>query len=303
MHRKSSTAIERLVALRALIIAVVSRTGVAVIQILAAALEFLRGVPAVAVKAVAASPASARSAGLAAVAALGAAFTFVRGLRLSDLRAAVAALVRRRGTAAGLAYASVLLLAVVAGGSALVQAEPTETPTVAVADAQDRLDAAERAGRSSRTDAGPAPAATDAAAAAPPPPPPDWVAPMVDIPLSSCYGPRWGRMHRGLDFAGQDGTPIRAVGAGTVFAAGWLYPGYGNSVVIDHGNGYLTHYAHARALNVVAGQQVKPGDLIAWEGNTGNSTGPHLHFEVHRGLWNQVDPAAFLRERGVKVGC
>jgi murein DD-endopeptidase MepM/ murein hydrolase activator NlpD len=110
-------------------------------------------------------------------------------------------------------------------------------------------------------------------------------------------------LHRGLDFAGQDGTPIRAAGAGTVFAAGWLYPGYGNSIVIDHGNGYLTHYAHARALNVVAGQQVKAGDLIAWEGNTGNSTGPHLHFEVHRGLWNQVDPAAFLRERGVQVGC
>jgi murein DD-endopeptidase MepM/ murein hydrolase activator NlpD len=302
MHRKTSTAIERLGALRALIVAVVSRTGVAVIQILAIALGFLGGVPVVAVKTVAAAPASFRTARLAAVAALGVAFTFVRGLRLSDVRAAIATLVRRRGAAAGLAYASVLVLAVVAGGSALAQSEPNETPTVAVADAQDRLAAAERADRSSRTDAAPAPAAADAASAAPAPPP-DWVAPMANAPLSSCFGPRWGRLHRGLDFAGQDGSPIRAVGAGTVVAAGWLYGGYGNSTVIDHGNGYLTHYAHARALNVAAGQQVKAGDVIAWEGNTGNSTGPHLHFEVHRGLWNQVDPAAFLRERGVKVGC
>ena len=127
---------------------------------------------------------------------------------------------------------------------------------------------------------------------------------MPGAPLSSCYGWRWGAMHQGLDFAGRNGTPILAAGAGTIIGTGWLYAGYGISVLIDHGQGLLTHYAHASSVNVVVGQHVTPGMIIAYEGSTGDSTGPHLHFEVHVGqLWSQVNPAPWLRERGVAIGC
>jgi murein DD-endopeptidase MepM/ murein hydrolase activator NlpD len=132
---------------------------------------------------------------------------------------------------------------------------------------------------------------------------PDWVLPM-SAPISSCFGPRWGTMHQGLDFAGDAGTPIHAVGAGTIFAAGWIYSGYGISAVVDHGNGFLTHYAHMSELAVSPGQWVNAGDVIGYEGSTGDSTGPHLHFEVHQGMWNQVDPAPWMRDHGVPIdGC
>jgi murein DD-endopeptidase MepM/ murein hydrolase activator NlpD len=132
---------------------------------------------------------------------------------------------------------------------------------------------------------------------------PAWVNPMPGVPFTSCYGQRWGALHAGIDFAGPAGQRIRAAGKGHVVSTGWRYPGYGISVLIDHGNGYLTHYAHASRVLVRAGQEVRAGQPIAIEGSTGNSTGPHLHFEVHRGLWNQVDPAAWLRSRGVPIGC
>ena len=86
--------------------------------------------------------------------------------------------------------------------------------------------------------------------------------------------------------------------------AGDVGDGYGNSVLIDHGNGYLTHYGHqsrARGPRGRAGRR-RPG--IGYEGSTGDSTGPHLHFEVHQGsMWNQIDPAPFLRARGIDVAC
>jgi murein DD-endopeptidase MepM/ murein hydrolase activator NlpD len=132
---------------------------------------------------------------------------------------------------------------------------------------------------------------------------PAWVNPMPGAPLSSCYGPRWGTMHQGIDLAGKPGTKILSVGAGTVFATGWTYSGYGISVVVDHHNGYLSHYAHASKALVSPGQAVKPGTPLALEGSTGNVTGPHLHFEIHHGMWNQIDPAAWLRARGVEIGC
>lgn len=133
---------------------------------------------------------------------------------------------------------------------------------------------------------------------------PDWVHPMPGAVTTSCYGPRWGTMHMGVDLAMPAGTPIRAVGAGTVIYAGWVFSGYGISVVIDHHNGYLTHYAHASETTVSVGQNVKPGQVIALEGSTGDSTGPHLHFEVHQGMWNQIEPTSWMRERGVTIeGC
>lgn len=139
----------------------------------------------------------------------------------------------------------------------------------------------------------PAPAAQAAA---------DWVHPMPGAATTSCFGYRWGVLHAGVDLASPHGTPIRAVGAGTVTSAGWVFGGYGISVVVDHGNGFYTHYAHASQANVSPGQNVSVGETIALEGSTGDSTGPHLHFEVHQGMWNQIEPAAWLRERGVDIG-
>jgi len=126
---------------------------------------------------------------------------------------------------------------------------------------------------------------------------------MSGAAITSCYGQRWGTLHAGIDLALPSGTPIHAAAAGTVTKAGDAYDGYGNSVFIDHGNGYLTHYAHQSRLAVTVGQKVKAGQVIGYEGSTGDSTGPHLHFEVHQGMWNQVDPAPFMRARGVDLGC
>ncbi|MDG4789842.1 M23 family metallopeptidase [Micromonospora sp. WMMD1102] len=132
---------------------------------------------------------------------------------------------------------------------------------------------------------------------------PAWVNPMPGAAITSCYGMRWGVLHAGIDLAMPADTPIRAAGAGTVVEAGWAYAGYGISVVVDHGNGWLTHYAHQNRTTVGVGDRVKPGQVIGYEGSTGDSTGPHLHFEVHDGLWNQVDPAPWMRDRGVDLGC
>ena len=133
-------------------------------------------------------------------------------------------------------------------------------------------------------------------------PRPAWVHPMPGAATTSCFGPRAGVLHAGVDLASPPGTPIRAVGAGTVTAAGWAFPGYGISVMINHGNGYYTHYAHASAAKVSVGDRVEPGDVIALEGSTGDSSGPHLHFEVHKGMWNQVEPTRWMSNRDVGVG-
>ena len=133
---------------------------------------------------------------------------------------------------------------------------------------------------------------------------PQWVNPMPEGAVTSCFGPRWGRLHAGVDLATASGTPIRAVGAGIVVAAG-VEQGYGNAVLIDHGNGYLTHYGHMSEITVHLGQRVRPGDHIGKEGSTGHSTGPHLHFEVHQGSYqNPIEPTSWMREHGVDIpGC
>jgi murein DD-endopeptidase MepM/ murein hydrolase activator NlpD len=114
----------------------------------------------------------------------------------------------------------------------------------------------------------------------------------VNGPVVSGFGMRWGRLHEGIDIAASSGTPIRAAAAGTVIHAGWL-GGYGNLVVLDHGNGLATAYAHASAILVSVGQRVAQGETIALVGSTGNSSGPHLHFEVRvNGI--AVDPLGYL---------
>jgi murein DD-endopeptidase MepM/ murein hydrolase activator NlpD len=114
----------------------------------------------------------------------------------------------------------------------------------------------------------------------------------VSGPVTSGFGIRWGRMHEGIDIAVAEGTPVRAAAAGTVIYAGWL-GGYGNLVVVDHGNGLSTAYAHNSSLGVGVGQSVAAGEVVSYSGNTGNSTGPHVHFEV-RVNGSAVDPLGYL---------
>jgi murein DD-endopeptidase MepM/ murein hydrolase activator NlpD len=111
-------------------------------------------------------------------------------------------------------------------------------------------------------------------------------------PVVSGFGMRWGRMHEGIDIGCAYGTPNQAAAAGTVIYAGWM-GGYGNLVVVDHGNGLSTAYAHASSILVGVGQAVAQGETVSLVGSTGDSTGPHLHFEVRvNGV--AVDPLAYL---------
>lgn len=112
--------------------------------------------------------------------------------------------------------------------------------------------------------------------------------------LTSGYGPRWGRMHRGIDIAAPTGTPIHAAASGVVVTAGWNNGGYGNFVEIRHPDGSLTRYAHNSRILVRKGDRVEQGQQIALMGSTGFSTGPHLHFEIHPAGSGAVDPMAFL---------
>ena len=111
-------------------------------------------------------------------------------------------------------------------------------------------------------------------------------------PVTSPFGMRWGRMHEGIDIAAPTGTAIRAAAGGSVIYAGWL-GGYGNLVVIDHGNGLAPAYGHQSSVAVATGQAVSQGQTIGYVGSTGHSTGPHLHFEVRvNGV--PVDPLGYL---------
>lgn len=113
--------------------------------------------------------------------------------------------------------------------------------------------------------------------------------------VSSPYGLRWGGtdFHPGMDIANDMGTPIVATADGVVEYAGWNSGGYGNMVDINHGNGLMTRYGHASQVVVSVGQQVKRGQLIAYMGSTGFSTGPHVHYEVHVN-GQRVNPISYL---------
>ncbi len=114
----------------------------------------------------------------------------------------------------------------------------------------------------------------------------------VNVGIYASYGYRWGRMHEGIDLAASTGTPIKAADGGTVVSAGWS-GAYGYTVVINHGGNTRTLYAHCSKLNVSAGQKVYQGQVIALVGNTGRSTGPHCHFEIHVN-GRTVNPANYV---------
>ncbi|MBX7473403.1 MULTISPECIES: M23 family metallopeptidase [unclassified Streptomyces] len=137
-----------------------------------------------------------------------------------------------------------------------------------------------------------------------------WVHPVSRYTLSASFGlggSMWSHKHSGQDFAVPNGTPVLAAHAGTVVKAGPVGagdgPAYGNAVVVRHANNTYSQYAHLSKINVRVGQSVGTGERIALSGNTGNSSGPHLHFEIRTSpnYGSAVNPVAFLRTVGVTV--
>lgn len=117
----------------------------------------------------------------------------------------------------------------------------------------------------------------------------------ADGTMTDGYGPRWGRMHLGVDVGILSSLDVRAATSGTVTAAGWLtgYEGYGNVVTIDAGGAHELMYAHLSESHVIPGQWVDVGESIGVAGCTGSCTGTHLHFELRQhGV--PVDPAPYL---------
>ena len=111
--------------------------------------------------------------------------------------------------------------------------------------------------------------------------------------VSSGYGPRWGKMHKGMDLAADAGEPVYAIGAGEVIYAGDGLRGYGNVVIVRHDSQMTSLYAHNSELKVHQGDHVTEGSLLALLGTTGHSTGPHVHFEIREGD-AAVDPSSLL---------
>jgi murein DD-endopeptidase MepM/ murein hydrolase activator NlpD len=111
-------------------------------------------------------------------------------------------------------------------------------------------------------------------------------------PITSPFGPRWGRLHAGMDIGVPIGTPVRAADAGRVIVRGWT-GGYGNFVCIQHTRSLSTCYGHLSRYATSKGDQVRRGEVVAYSGNTGASSGPHLHFET-RVSGKPVDPKRYL---------
>jgi murein DD-endopeptidase MepM/ murein hydrolase activator NlpD len=128
----------------------------------------------------------------------------------------------------------------------------------------------------------------------------------VDAGVTTPYrasGSSWSSgYHTGVDFSASSGTTVKAVGPGTVVSAGWS-GAYGNEVVIQHTDGTYSQYAHLSSLSVSSGQSVSGGQQIGLSGSTGNSTGPHLHFEIRTSpnYGSDIDPLAYLRQHGVSI--
>ena len=122
---------------------------------------------------------------------------------------------------------------------------------------------------------------------------PTFVVP-VDGTFTSGFGARWGTVHEGNDYGCPYASPVWASCGGTVTYSGWNNGGYGNMVVIDHGNGLSTRYAHMCQVACSVGQKVNQFDVIGYAGNTGDSFGVHVHFEI---MVNEIpiDPFTYLQ--------
>ncbi|MBE7025619.1 MAG: hypothetical protein E7408_06170 [Ruminococcaceae bacterium] len=116
--------------------------------------------------------------------------------------------------------------------------------------------------------------------------------PLTEITVSSGFGLRWNRQHAGIDLAADTGDAILAADTGTVTFSGTC-EGYGNLIIIDHQNGFTTYYAHCSVLYAAEGTMPEKGEVIAEVGSTGNSTGPHLHFEIRKDD-TPINPLTFL---------
>ncbi|NUR68357.1 MAG: M23 family metallopeptidase [Streptomyces sp.] len=132
-----------------------------------------------------------------------------------------------------------------------------------------------------------------------------WMTPTTHYTIGAGYaqvGAHWAHTHSGQDFVVPSGTSVRAAHTGTVVTAGWG-GAYGNNIVIKHGSHLYTQYGHLSKIGVHVGQKVITGQEIGKSGSTGNSTGPHLHFEVRTTPYygSSVEPLHFLRTHGVNV--
>ncbi|MCF3100260.1 M23 family metallopeptidase [Streptomyces roseoverticillatus] len=132
-----------------------------------------------------------------------------------------------------------------------------------------------------------------------------WTRPVTTYQLTAGFGgvgANWASTHSGQDFAVPSGTPVRSIGAGTVVATG-CGGAFGISLVVQHDDGWYSQYAHLAAMFVRPGQQVRAGQWIGMSGTTGNSTGPHLHFEIRTSpeFGSAVDPVPWLNARGVRL--
>jgi murein DD-endopeptidase MepM/ murein hydrolase activator NlpD len=125
-----------------------------------------------------------------------------------------------------------------------------------------------------------------------------WVLPLKHYVLSSPFGMRWGKLHAGEDFATPIGSVVHAISSGVIVFAG-VEGGYGNKVEIRHWDGTCSWYGHLSKIKVKVGQQVDSDQVIALSGDSGHSTGPHLHLEIHPHGKGPVDPMPWLRAHGL----
>ncbi|MFF7377299.1 M23 family metallopeptidase [Streptomyces massasporeus] len=230
-----------------------------------------------------------------------------RSSRTSQLRTRATVLAAGLGVsvALGAGVASAADTTAASGAASAVQAQAAAQAKVAKAEAV-KAEKAAKAAAAKKAAEKKAAAKKAAAKKAKP----SWVDPVHKYTLSASFaqnGGMWAHKHSGQDFAVPSGTQVVAAHGGTVVKAGGNGagdgPAYGNAVVIKHGNGTYSQYAHLSKVTVHVGQIVKTGQEIAKSGNTGNSSGPHLHFEIRTtpNYGSAVDPVKFLRAKGVKV--
>ncbi|MEW2808867.1 M23 family metallopeptidase [Streptomyces massasporeus] len=230
-----------------------------------------------------------------------------RSSRTSQLRTRATVLAAGLGVsvALGAGVASAADTTAASGAASAVQAQAAAQAKVAKAEAV-KAEKAAKAAAAKKAAEKKAAAKKAAAKKAKP----SWVDPVKKYSLSASFaqnGGMWAHKHSGQDFAVPSGTQVVAAHGGTVVKAGGNGagdgPAYGNAVVIKHGNGTYSQYAHLSKVTVHIGQIVKTGQEIAKSGNTGNSSGPHLHFEIRTtpNYGSAVDPVKFLRAKGVTV--